>query len=201
MHQQRWFLALGFTTFLLGILLGVVYFEQLHQLMIQFFEQIQRKVGPAEQGVELFIRIFINNAMASLMFILSGLFFGLYPLYGLVVNGMAIGYLWQTLEIAGQTPWKMFVFGILPHGIFEIPAIVLAAAFGMRIGIQVWQSLMRLLRPADRQQPQKMTWRGLLAQLPLTINLVLGLLLLAAAIESTLSIYLLNQFVPEATAG
>jgi len=194
-------LAAGFGAFVLGMLLGVIYFEQLHQWMHQFFEQIQRKVGPVEHGPELFVRIFVNNALASLVLILSGLLFGVYPVYGLLLNGMAIGYLLQSLAVAGQSPWKMFLLGILPHGIFEIPAILLAAAFGMRLGLLVWQSFLRLLRPAARRKPQQLTWRGLFAQLPLTINLVLGLLLLAAAIESTVSLYLVTQYVPLAPAG
>lgn len=179
------------------MLLGAVYFESLQQVMLQFFEQLQRKIGPVTQGPELFVRIFVNNALAALGFIATGLFFGVYPLFGLVVNGMAIGYLWQAMDLAGQAPWKMFLYGILPHGIFEIPAIVLAAAFGMRIGIQAWQSLLRLIRPAYRQKPQALTWRRLLGQLPLTINLVLGMLLVAAVIESSLTLWLLQRFVPE----
>ncbi len=195
MVEQRTLLGVGFAAFFVGMLLGVVYFESLHQMMSQFFEQLERKIGPVTQGSELFIKIFINNALAALMFIGTGLFFGIYPLFGLIINGMALGYVWQAVELAGQAPWKMFVYGILPHGIFEIPAIVLAAAFGMRIGLQAWRSLWGLLRPAARRTSVAQPWRRLLRQLPLTINLVLGLLLVAAIIESSLTLWLMQQFV------
>lgn len=193
--QQRPLLAVAFGAFILGIFLGVAYFDSLQQMMQQFFEQLQNKIGPVTAGPELFVKIFVNNALAALTFIATGLFFGIYPFFGLVINGMALGYLWQAVELAGQAPWKMFVYGILPHGIFEIPAIVLAGAFGMRIGVQVWQSLWGLLRPSSLREPPAWPWRRLLRQLPLTLNLVLGLLLVAAIIESSLTLWLVQQFV------
>lgn len=195
LHQQRMVLAVALATFILGILLGVVFYESLQQMMLQFFEQLQEKIGPATWGSELFIKIFLNNVLAALMFIATGLFFGIYPFIGLIVNGMAVGYLWQAVDAAGQDPWKMFLYGILPHGIFEIPAILLAAAFGMRLGLQAWLSLWGIFRPATREQWPARPWRRLLNQLPLTINLVIGLLLVAAVIESSLTLWLVQRFV------
>jgi len=195
MVQQRTLLVVAFAAFFLGALSGVFFYESLEQMMLQFFEQLQEKIGPVTRGSELFIKIFINNVLAALMFIGMGLFFGIYPFIGLILNGMAVGYLWQTAYAAGQDPWKMVVYGILPHGIFEIPAIVLAAAFGMRLGLQVWRSLWVLVRPAYRQQMPARPWRRLLNQLPLTINLVIGLLLVAAAIESSLTLWLVQRYI------
>ena len=45
------------------------------------------------QQWSLFSRIILNNLLASVMAILFGFFFGLFPLYFLVSNGLTVGYL------------------------------------------------------------------------------------------------------------
>ncbi len=82
--------------------------------------------------VVFFLFIFINNALQSLLVILLGVFFGLYPVYFLEMNGYILGGVFNMG--AGEIGLIGTLMELLPHGIFEFPAILLCAAAGLRVG-------------------------------------------------------------------
>jgi stage II sporulation protein M len=49
-----------------------------------------------------------------------------------LINGFVVGYVGGVF--AGFGHLGFFACGILPHGVFELPALVLASAFALRIG-------------------------------------------------------------------
>ncbi|NEW09623.1 stage II sporulation protein M [Paenibacillus sp. SYP-B3998] len=136
-----------------------------------------------------FLVIFLNNALKSVLIVFLGLMFGILPLFMLVANGMILGYVlsMQTHE----STLSIVLKGILPHGIIEIPVILLACAYGLKLGMLVWKSGMQLFIPT-----QLRTARGELSKIlrlskPLIVVIV-SLLLLAAIIESTLTYWLVH---------
>jgi stage II sporulation protein M len=68
--------------------------------------------------------IFFNNVYVGLMLYGGGIVFGLLTALILISNGVFIGY------FASQMPLTTFLLFTLPHGIFEIPAIIIAGASG-----------------------------------------------------------------------
>lgn len=89
----------------------------------------------------MFTAILSNNVMASFLFVLSGFLVGIPPLIFMAFNGFFIGYIsWN----AAQAQGLLFVFAtILPHGIVEIPTILLCAAMGMGLGFEIINSLFK----------------------------------------------------------
>jgi len=82
---------------------------------------------------EIFLFIFVNNSVKSFVSMLLGITFGLVPLLFVCLNGVLIGF------VVGVSVSK---FGILktlllliPHGIFEIPAVLLSSTYGVEIGV------------------------------------------------------------------
>lgn len=71
----------------------------------------------------------------------------------------------------GQNPTVFLA--IVPHGIFELPAFLLSAAIGLRLGREV------LKRKGERHLKKEL-WNGL----RMYLILILPLLLIAALIES-----------------
>jgi len=89
------------------------------------------------QGLNLFELIsFImhNNIQSSFIGMILGIFLGVIPLGVLTINAYILGYVInKTVAIEGfQILWRL-----LPHGIFEIPAILISLALGLKLGISI----------------------------------------------------------------
>ncbi|MNF03889.1 hypothetical protein D3C80_2032940 [compost metagenome] len=80
--------------------------------------------------------------------------------------------------------FQLIVKGLLPHGIIEIPAIIIACAFGLRFGGKVIQSMSGRVRGSS--------WAEFMRQTVTASVWIVILLLLAAIIESTITLALLS---------
>ncbi len=86
------------------------------------------------------LKIFLNNAIAGLVTICLG-FSVIVPGLGMLFNGFSIGIMIDLfLKIAGLTSVTPFllVASILPHGIIEIPTIIICAVFGVLLGLKLF---------------------------------------------------------------
>ncbi|MGG1519940.1 stage II sporulation protein M [Paenibacillus oryzisoli] len=136
-----------------------------------------------------FIFIFLNNAVKSILIIFLGLFFGVLPLYMLVANGMILGYV-LSLQ-TNESTLSVVLKGILPHGIIEIPVILIACAYGLKVGMLVWKMGAQLFLPAERRTARRELANVFRLSKSLIVAIV-ALLLLAAIIESTLTYWLVH---------
>ena len=76
------------------------------------------------------VDIAVNNLVAMTVILLGAVSLGLVSLFGLVLNGLLIGVI---VGIAVQELSPLVVLALLvPHGILEIPALLVAAAIGLR---------------------------------------------------------------------
>jgi stage II sporulation protein M len=83
-----------------------------------------------KSAFEVTLFIIANNLRVAGLAILLGII--LLPLFTLVVNGYFIG---AVLNTAVNEEGFLVVWKLLPHGVFEIPALCIAFAFGLRIGV------------------------------------------------------------------
>ncbi|KHF33863.1 hypothetical protein CM49_03973 [Paenibacillus sp. P1XP2] len=81
-----------------------------------------------------FVFIFFNNSIKAVLMIFLGLFLGILPILFLLVNGMVVGFLVHTSMEQGNSLFDLVVKGLLPHGIIEIPAIIMLALLGFGWG-------------------------------------------------------------------
>jgi len=73
-----------------------------------------------------------NLLTGGLMGLLAPLTLGVVAGLITLINGFVVGYVGGVFAAFGHL--GVFACGILPHGIFELPALVLAAAFALRVG-------------------------------------------------------------------
>lgn len=85
-------------------------------------------IGP----VTLFLIIFFNNTIKTFFMVLLGSFFGIAPLLMLVANGYVLGIV--SYLIAQEYNVTTVLLGIIPHGIVEIPLLIIAGAYGLWLG-------------------------------------------------------------------
>ncbi len=86
-------------------------------------------------GGAVFWYIFVHNVLASLLIVGTGLLFGIVPTAATCVNGFLLGVVYR--EGAETYGYASAALKVLPHGLFEIPAFLFAAAYGMWLGVTV----------------------------------------------------------------
>jgi len=89
-------------------------------------------------SLQLFFFIFQNNVSKLFIILPLGIFAGIIPFFSIFTNGLILGIFTQ---IASQeVSWLFLIFGIMPHGIIEIPVLIVSSAIGMRIGkVAIWK--------------------------------------------------------------
>jgi stage II sporulation protein M len=172
-----------------SMLIGYVNAEKIDQVlrqsgMYEALEQMVRRIQANPDFLSTFGLIFFNNAKAAATTIGLGIFLGVYPVLMLMANGMMLGViLHQSAVETGVHPLILFVTKVLPHGILELPAIIIAAAYGMRLGITFVRWLFSWFVPGGRAAGIR-EWRKLFDRIPAAAAVVMILLVAAAAIEA-----------------
>ena len=89
---------------------------------------------------QIMLLIFVNNAFKALVVVVLGYTLGLVPFLFLVVNGLLIGLV--VGDVASTAGPDMAIRALAPHGILEVPALLLASALGFRVALAVWRRLL-----------------------------------------------------------
>ena len=118
--------------------------------------------------------IFVNNTLKTLLAILLGVLFGIIPAFFLLANGIGLGVAWS-LSVSARGPW-LSLLSLLPHGILELPAVLLGTSIGLAIGIQ---ALKRLTGKTDRKIGAELA-----SGLRYFCSVILPLLFVAALVEA-----------------
>jgi stage II sporulation protein M len=82
--------------------------------------------------IELIGFIFFNNLRASFFGIIFGVVIGVIPFLITISNGYVLGFVSKAVvsEVGFLEIWRL-----LPHGIFELPAVFISLALGIRWGM------------------------------------------------------------------
>jgi stage II sporulation protein M len=101
--------------------------------LIQTLKPIIETLGPAGP-VALTLFIFLNNAIKAFFAMILGIIVGLPPLFFICGNGFMVGVVIAALQ--PSVGYGVIIASLAPHGIIEIPILLLAAAMGLRIGTE-----------------------------------------------------------------
>lgn len=138
-------LPVAVTLFALGVtfLVGWLYAAQ-YPLPPELMQplQVQQDFAATTAGANMTFMpqvnppaIFIHNARTLIISaVLAVVSFGTITLMLLMVPVGLVGFLTAELAHTGTNPILFLTAFILPHGLFELPAAILATAFGLRVG-------------------------------------------------------------------
>jgi stage II sporulation protein M len=91
--------------------------------------------------IELAGAIFFNNASKTLLAITLGGLFGIIPGIFLLTNGVTIG---VVFSLATQSRgFALSLLSIMPHGVLEIPAVILGTSIGFMVGNHAVKTILR----------------------------------------------------------
>lgn len=190
LRQNRGYLWLAAGLFLIGAVIGLLFADAMMRVVADSLKQVQdlavlaqAKNSPAYTS----LLIFGNNLRAAVYMLLSGVLFGIVTVVSLVLNGLMVGVVFAKVGAQGAGLWQTVLFGLLPHGIFELPAIFISSAFGLKLGRVLLVPLQQLTRWQSVKRVAREVW---------SISwIVLALLVVAATVEGTVTPVLLHAFV------
>lgn len=132
---------------------------------------------------KMMLAIFLNNLFASLMALLLGVGFGIVPAIVVVMNGFVVGLVVHQAMLVGGSAFV--IVAILPHGIIELPTVLVCIGVGFRLGHLMILTL--LGRGGDLEGELKAAIR--------LLRWVVLLLFIAAVIETFITPVLIQHFV------
>lgn len=136
------------TVFLLSICFGYFLaevFPELANEQVKWMGEYLKDLT-TENPIVLFALILANNAVKSFVAMLLGIFFGIVPILFLFANGIVIGFFAKL--VGEKIGFGLFLLLLLPHGILEIPALILACSYGFWLGIEFAKSRKGILEKA-----------------------------------------------------
>ncbi len=137
------------------------------------------------QGSISALFLFVNNTRAVTIIFFAGLFsFGVLGVLLYMVNIGLIGGVFALFELLGAQPWTVFQYGVLPHGIFEIPALMISSAAMLYMGVAI-------VTPQTGKSMGEVILELLADWTKIFIGVVVPLLAIAAVIEAYLTPVLL----------
>jgi len=130
--------SIFFVSLVLGTLIGQ---NTVEGLMSQFEAILEPLVSTGKLSILLVLLIFVNNAIKALGLVFLGILLGLPPVLFIGVNGFILGGLGSALE--SVKGWTYVMASFVPHGVIEIPVVLLATALGLTVGTESLKWLVR----------------------------------------------------------
>ena len=174
-------IAFCIATFLLGVPFGYALYDKVEGIMLPVLKQLKEIISH-ETNLETALNIFFNNYKVSIYLVIAGTLI-LPTLVIMFSNGFIVGFIIKYLQLK-DLGLLFFLKGVVPHGIFELPALFIAGGIGLRIGLSFLSM--------DNRKRTKEVSQSIREAAVIHILVVTPLLLLAAFIETYISAALIK---------
>jgi len=130
-------------------------------------EQMENEVQGISYGFEFTAYIISNNVLATIEIVGLGVLFGIFPIFAIITNGLVLGYV--PFYLTNFSALRFFSM-ILPHGLIELSALMIAITCGLRLGMASAKALVQ----EDRLAPIKAAGRDVVNMLPVVFILLIA---------------------------
>ncbi len=207
-NRQWWVWGLCCLLLVGGYTVGVTWPQRFASLLSPGLDQLRKlavQTGIFHSVLRTIAVIFVHNLFAAIVvMVVSGIVTaGIYPAWAMWMNGLTMGYVVATeSHQLGVPAWRIFVYGMLPHGLFELPAFLWCGVLGIHLGYVAVKSLWYTLKTGVfHLEPRHQTSAdAFLREFRRTLKLLpypIGLLLVAATIEGSITPHLIVSHIPQ----
>lgn len=102
------------------------------QELAKAFAEMDFEIGEMSGG-SVFLLILMNSLFSSLLLLTTGLLAGVLPSLSVAANGLFLGLVYR--HVASTAGQAEAIGHVLRHGVFEIPALLLIASYGLWLGV------------------------------------------------------------------
>lgn len=124
--ENKYLLLLSILIFVIPIFVGYFEASSLKSIMDPLVNSFKQNIKNGTTSLT-FLSLFMNNFRVSIMLFAGSALFALFGLFILTTNGLFLGY------FGSDIPPIIYLVFILPHGIFEIPALIISTLSGFII--------------------------------------------------------------------
>lgn len=167
--------------FILSMTIGWYLGEDISQIITQNFAEMVPNIENNDI-ISIFSLIIFNNLFVNLLWIILGLIGAFPSVYFSAFNGFMIGAFAYTF--AAETSITLVFVGLLPHGVIEIPTMILSSSVGMGLGYTILNKI----------RGKGSIKKELNQAVKLYVKRIIPLVILAAIIEVTITPLLLGIF-------
>ena len=170
--ESKNFIWAAVIIFFVAVIIGFLY--QPNAVISIILDKIKEILMKTEgmNSFGLISYIFFNNLQIGFMGIIYGFVLGIFPVLSIFANGYVVGYVSSSaVSSAGISS----LLNLLPHGIFELPAIFISFGMGIKFGTFIFY-----------KEKMKNFGKFFTNSLRVFVFVVIPLLIVAAIIEGSL---------------
>lgn len=161
--------------------------DMTYQMVEQFRQAFKDEMGT--EGIDMFFMFIQNNTTASVLAIVVGFIpFLFLPIFNLFINSLSVGVVYAFAYIQDISIINTIIFGLLPHGIFEITAYLLSITMGIYLCLTI-------SRRIDSKEEKGSILLAIINICRTIFTIVLPFLIIAAVIETYITPILLEMFL------
>lgn len=174
-YRNKKLIIIAVLIFILSFIIGVLFWDLFRDYIIEALKHIAEDISdnPSTETKN----IYFNNLEIAFVIILSGLFLSIFTVIILFLNGLVIGFVYSIAPIG------MSLLYTLPHGIFEIPGILLAVVCSFLMTKLEINILKGILQNGKTFRGQLNNSIVIIKDIILSIVMIIVLLSIAAVIE------------------
>ena len=136
----RFWVIIAAGLFVIGIVAGIAIRNAMPAGIGDLFSGQETTLGDIETSlgmshIAILIFIYFKNALALIVSFLLSPFLCLVPALALLFNSAFISYV--SIEVIQKKSLGFLLAGVLPHGILEIPALIIGEAASLSFGVAV----------------------------------------------------------------
>ncbi len=175
LYSLKKYLFIVMGIFILSLIIGLLISVKNPGLSSNYLEMFRESFGWIKtlSPIVIMLLIFLNNALKSFLALVLGVGLGVVPVLFVAGNGIIVGMLANI--IARQNGVLFVIAALVPHGIIEVPMILISAGIGLRLGHKMYPSLLGFKTDINKE---------LRKGIGFYIRFVLPLLFVAAMIET-----------------
>lgn len=121
--------------FIFGMLLGWIMADDIASVLMPALKKVLLEGN--ETSIDAF-QIMSHNITTSITVVTLSVFFGIFAIISITVNGFIIGFM-GGYTVKSINSLAFFLILIVPHGIFEVPALFLSTASGILLFLFIFK--------------------------------------------------------------
>ncbi len=174
-QRNRNYIIAVIAIFVISLIIGYVFRDVFADYVIEAIRNMAKNI--TNDSSSLSLGIFLNNLRVAFVIILLGFLFSIFSLMILFTNGVLIGFMFTIV------PAPLMLIYTLPHGIFEIPQLILTVVCALLVTKLEINLIKGVLQRDKTFKGEIRNSSTIIKDIILSITIIVVLLVIAALIE------------------